>query len=183
MRHGRFKIEAPELNLVPIMNMVMCLIPVILFGASTVKLGVIEVKPIMGGCHAQDGTRPLEQPLNLSVEIEHEGIRLAASHPGFAEIVPEAQRFIPKGEAELMTLYNQLSALRTRYPDEGVFTITASPRVDFQRVVSVLDASRYKLELEQPSSPAAFARAQVKREEGRPLSLWDNPLFTTSLSD
>ena len=32
-----------DLNLVPIMNLVVCLIPIVLFGMSLVKIGVINV--------------------------------------------------------------------------------------------------------------------------------------------
>ncbi|MBU0549913.1 biopolymer transporter ExbD [Myxococcota bacterium] len=182
MRHRRFEPEAAELNLIPIMNMVMCLIPAILFGASTVKIGVIEAARPIFGCHHNHDEIGGAQPLNLKVAVEPNGITLSATEAGFEAVVPAAARHIPKGEAELMTLYNHLNALRARYPDEPTFLLTAAPNVPFNRIVSVLDASRAQLDAPRFTSPADFTAAALKRESGRALPLWDAPIFTVAQS-
>ena len=81
------KIE--DLNLVPIMNLVVCLIPMVLLGTALVKVGVINVNaPNFGMGKSSNENEDEKKPLNLTVMIGEKGIMIKASVPLNAIIKP-----------------------------------------------------------------------------------------------
>lgn len=78
--------DAFELNLAPIMNLVMILIPLLLLSVVFEQVGILEVRtptlcgsPGCGGC---DGSHT--QPLGLALHVSREDIKLTANHWGLA---------------------------------------------------------------------------------------------------
>lgn len=69
-----------ELNLAPIMNMVIILIPLLLLSIVFLKVGVINITaPKLSMGPPSDTPPPEEEPLNLSVAVNDKGFRIAAT--------------------------------------------------------------------------------------------------------
>jgi biopolymer transport protein ExbD len=76
----RSELETPELNLAPIMNMVVILIPLLLLSVVFLKVGVINITaPKLSMGPPSDTPPPDEPPLNLTVAVNAKGFRLAAT--------------------------------------------------------------------------------------------------------
>lgn len=71
--------EEPELNLAPIMNMVVILIPMLLLSVVFLKVGVINVTapPLAVGAPSEPKEQE-EKPLDLTVAVSATGFRIAA---------------------------------------------------------------------------------------------------------
>lgn len=69
-----------ELNLAPIMNMVVILIPLLLLSVVFLKVGVINITaPKLAMGPPSDTPPPEEEPLNLTVAVNAKGFRIAAT--------------------------------------------------------------------------------------------------------
>lgn len=78
-----------DLNLVPIMNLVVCLIPMVLLGTALVKVGVINVNaPNFGMGKSSEEKEDEKKPLNLTLLIGEKGLMIKASIPLSAIIKP-----------------------------------------------------------------------------------------------
>jgi biopolymer transport protein ExbD len=62
-----FEEKMEDLNLVPIMNLVVVLIPVVLFGMSLVKIGVVNVNAPKFGMGQAAPADDDKKPLNLTI--------------------------------------------------------------------------------------------------------------------
>ncbi|MHC4842134.1 MAG: biopolymer transporter ExbD [Planctomycetota bacterium] len=72
--------DVPELNLAPIMNMVVILIPLLLLSVVFLKVGVINIStPQLSMGPPSDTPPPDEEPLNLTVAVNEKGFRIAAT--------------------------------------------------------------------------------------------------------
>jgi len=108
-----------DLNLVPIMNLVVCLIPMVLLGTALVKIGVINVNaPNFGMGKNTSDSEDDKKPLNLTVMVGEKGLMLKASVPlneivkagdgvevsesgiTIRELKPFAMLAVPVGEGE-----------------------------------------------------------------------------------
>ena len=69
-----------DLNLAPIMNMVVILIPLLLLSVVFLKVGVINITaPKLSMGPPSDAPPPVDEPLNLTVAVSSKGFRLAAT--------------------------------------------------------------------------------------------------------
>ncbi|MCA9538067.1 MAG: biopolymer transporter ExbD [Myxococcales bacterium] len=193
------KIE--DLNLVPIMNLVVCLIPMVLFGTSLVKIGVVNVNaPRFGmGQAAPDDSE--EKPLNLTVGIEEAGFRLKAGGADIYQVLglaPEmaadpaaAAAGLPpqggfliakKGEVyDYVDLYNKLVTIKTAFPQETIVNLTAEQKIPFKYVISVMDVIRLKLDQDSYGDSTAFVAAQYKYgSDGQIELLWPDVVFAVA---
>lgn len=87
------KLPEPEpLNLVPIMNLVTILIPVLLMAIKSLELAVIDTKlPAIGAPAPPSDDVPDKPPLNLSIAITNSGFRIiGADNYIYPEGVPQA---------------------------------------------------------------------------------------------
>lgn len=186
-----------ELNLVPIMNLVVCLIPIVLLGASLVKVGVINVNtprfgplptPCDGGCEA---------PLNLSVTIDPDGFALRASGADLATLMAEADlppaRVQPDATTpdrvlitraadalDLAALYSALAAIKKAHPTETMMTVSAAPGTPWREVVATMDIARTRLEADTYATAEALATAAVRSGSPSERLLWPDVVLTVA---
>ncbi len=224
-RTKRMAEEEQELNLAPIMNMVIILIPLLLLSVVFVKVAVINITAPKLSVGPPSDTPPEdeEKPLNLTVTVAPNGFRIAAEGgvKGAIQGCPQdgptvclkqdkkidvAAKFrqgreqiingnISEGEATLeegltaynwRELYNQLSGLKQRFPDETVMNVAADPDVPFAAIVRLMDVARYQLKKEEYSKDQAFWDARYKKEkvnvEGqvkeKPSNLFSDPVLS-----
>lgn len=190
------KIE--DLNLVPFMNMVVCLIPMVLAGTALVKIGVVNVNAPKFGQGAATPEESDEKPLNLTVAIGKDGFRLTATGADIntvlgveaaapADPADPAAAAAPgyliakKGEEyDYVELYNKMVKVKSQFPQETVMNLAADSQIQFQYVINVMDSLRVKLEAENYGDFAEFQKASTKIEDGQPALLWPDVVFAVA---
>jgi len=191
--------EMEELNLVPIMNLVVCLIPIILFGTVLVKVGVVNVNaPKFGISNAQPESEDEEKPLNLTLAIEEAGFRLKASGADINQLLgmepvalaPDADPtaaplpgvVIPKkGDTyDYVELYNKLMVIKKAKPDESIINFTADKQIAFKFIIKSMDAIRYQLEQDSYSGLQAYIDANIKLTSTKRELLWPDVVFAVA---
>lgn len=129
------------LNLAPILNLVMILIPLLLISIEFEQLGVINVsspgfvKPI---------TEVAPPPLNLTVAITHTGFQIAARGETLDPVArkdavgdPEPSRY------DFATLYERILAIKQANPDETTLSLSADEDIPYEMVITTMDSVRY----------------------------------------
>jgi biopolymer transport protein ExbD len=148
-----------ELEIRPVMNLMVCLIPILLQGAELVKFSVVEIDlpPTSGGGGTGTDQTPqqeLGKKLGLKVAITRAGFSLAtasaimSSETGAGPTIP----LTADGKFDLVNLNKKLIELKKLiatqgYKDKDAIIITASADIDYQTIIDVLDVTaKYKNE-------------------------------------
>jgi biopolymer transport protein ExbD len=162
--------EEVELNLVPIMNLVTILIPVLLLSVQFMNLALIDsTLPAIG---PPDQTPPEEDedpPLVLSVLITAKGFTIAgadavlkpegeaaASAPAEGEEAEPTVPCIDDGQCgtpedyDYAELTRLLALIKTEYPDDENVILVPESEVVYEVIVRTMDASRDDLENPNP---------------------------------
>ncbi|MCB9537829.1 MAG: biopolymer transporter ExbD [Myxococcales bacterium] len=189
------KIE--DLNLVPIMNLVVCLIPIVLLGTSLVKIGVINVNaPKFGmGQAAPDDSE--EKPLNLTVAVGEDGFRITASGADINQVLglapaaePGADPAEPAAAGPLIAkqgenydyveLYNKLVQIKEKFPEETIINLTADARIPFKVMINTMDSIRVRLDKDSYEDIEGFKAASVNYEGNTVKLLWPDVVFAVA---
>lgn len=191
----KFDDKIEDLNLVPIMNLVVCLIPMVLFGMSLIKIGVVNVNAPKFGMGAAAPDESDEKPLNLTIAVAADGYRLTASGAdintimGLPPVDPTnpaaaaaAGPTIPKkGEKyDYVELYNKLVAIKKQFPNESVVNLTAERDTHFKYLIGTMDVMRTYLEADTYDGMDAFQAASVKYEDNQVALLWPDVVFAVA---
>ena len=162
---SKFVEQVEDINLIPIMNLVLCLIPLVLFKTQLVKIGMVNVSaPKVGPA----STKPQEEdkdkkPLGLTVALGKDGFLLKATGADLATVfgvqadangvkIPmKSEEYTNKnGDVEKLTtydyieLYRKLLQLREMYEDDKLLTLTAEPELEFKYLIRTMDVVRYQ---------------------------------------
>ncbi|HDI52310.1 hypothetical protein DRQ00_00780 [candidate division KSB1 bacterium] len=143
--------ESTELKLTPVMNLMVVLIPLLLTSAQFIRLGMIEINlpPAVGAGGTSIGVpKEVEKKLDLSVTITDTGFYLASSlavalgEKGEGPTIPKT----PDGKYNYAELSRQLYEIKQKalgiFTDTNKIVILAAPDIDYQTVVSTMDATR-----------------------------------------
>lgn len=142
--------ESTDLNLTPIMNLMVVMIPLLLSSAQFIKIGVIELNlPPSAGAVGLAGAKPTEtaRTLDLTISITEKGFYLSTSsavlqrQPGSGPSIPLKET----GEYDFAALSRQLYEIKNKsaeYSDTDAVVIQAENRVLYQILVSTMDAAR-----------------------------------------
>lgn len=188
--------EIEDLNLVPIMNLVVCLIPMVLVGMSLVKIGVINVNAPRFGMGQAEPSDDEEKPLGLTIAIAEDGFRLTATGADIntelgetpaapadpAAAVAQPGVFIPKsGDVYNYTdLYNKLVTIKENHAKETIVNLTADAKIPFKYVIKVMDSIRFRLEQDKYDDAESFTAASPKIEAGQQELLWPDVVFAVA---
>ncbi|MGM0574831.1 MAG: biopolymer transporter ExbD [Myxococcota bacterium] len=187
-RHGADD-TGPELNLAPIMAILVILIPMLLYAFSFFEVKVQAVSaPRMGSSKAKQADEDEKKPLNLTVLITSEGFVVKQQ----AELTAEAEKPIYKREQTTVdgetintwdwpTLYCRLMEKKQGYPDETTVNLGAEMDIPWHVIARTIDASRVQLEEPCYESLADYAQAKPKlNNEGEALDLFPAVVFVVA---
>jgi len=142
-RHQRKALTVnTDLKLMPLMNIIISLIPMLLLSAVFIEVKVIETSlPRDSGAATAEAVPPATPPLDLAVHVradvyvvEGHGIDplLIARRPGSA--APDS--------ATALQLTRVLQAIVASHPGTTEVRIVAEARTHYQEVISLMDAAR-----------------------------------------
>jgi|JI10StandDraft_1071094.scaffolds.fasta_scaffold570812_2 hypothetical protein len=160
-RGQRMQVVQEDLNLIPIMGVMIILIPMVLFTYSFDMLKVQQVAtPRVGAAAGGGATNPDEKvPLKLAVHIGNDGFKIKANEVfqdlTFPEIpkrsfqvsLAPGQAAQPVTEYDYPRLYSVLRGLKDqeRFKLEDSIDISAEMNVPWSVVAATIDAARVKL--------------------------------------
>ncbi|MFQ5650758.1 MAG: ExbD/TolR family protein [bacterium] len=148
-RQSRKAVEALEPNMAPIMNLMVVLIPLLLSSVQLIKISVIELNlPPTAPAESTmfDEPEGKDAKLDLAVIITDRGFYLSS-----ASAILKARKGKPSiplkdGQYDYEHLAQTLHAIKEkaagRFKDTDSITIQAEPKIDYQTLVSTMDAAR-----------------------------------------
>lgn len=146
--------EAGELNIIPYLDIIVNILVFVLVSISVTFMSTIDtVPPSVGGGRVRDSVS--SKKLNLSVFITAKGIAFKTSGGSIATgcdnvgggITIPGKENVPADEspydlAAVTLCARKLKSARPEFEEESQVTITANPGIEYQQVISVLDALR-----------------------------------------
>lgn len=144
-------LDSVEPNLTPIMNLMVVLIPLLLSSAEFIKIGMIELNlPPAAGPVQQALQKPQEKArtLDLTVSITEKGFYISSALAVLRPKSGEGPSIALKadGAYDFDTLSKKLLEIKEKaegkFPDAETIIIQAEPDIDYQTLVSTMDASR-----------------------------------------
>ena len=190
LHRKRSKISpASDLNLIPIMNLVLVLIPAVLYQTQLVKVGRVDIEtPRMTQCCAYK----TENPPQLTVALDQKnGFILKTSRVKIGHILsskptsslpiliqspalPTQESYtIPKkddGSFDYPTLYQIALQIKKHHPNAHSLVLTGHAQIEFKHFIHTLDTIRYI----KPHDLKIFSFSN--------RSLWIAPQFARYLS-
>lgn len=154
-RHRRLTAQA-DLDITAFLNLMIVLVPVLLLGMVFSQIRMIELN--FPGMEA--GKVPDAENVRLVVTVIPGGLEVADSERGLIEVLP-----VKEGIQDYPGLSAVLQQIKARMPDKTDITLEVGPDVDYQTLVSVMDAVR--------SYPAVVAASVVDAELFPDVSLMD----------
>ncbi len=132
------RIEDSEINITPIMNVFVILIPFLLLSASFVKIAIIDFSLPSAEQAANSAVNPadLKGLTVLVVTIKDKGFEVKTSQKKLP--------FVPKvnGKFDFKTLGIRLKAVKKKYPKLEDVIITPGESIRYETIVHVMDTCR-----------------------------------------
>ncbi|MBN1895511.1 biopolymer transporter ExbD [bacterium] len=170
-RKHRYVFDLDPINMTPMMNLMVVLIPLLLTSAEFVRLGIIELNlpPAVSGAGAAAAEEAGMKAgkLDLAVTITDRGFFISSA---MAVLANEGEPTLPvlNGMHDFSGLSMKLLEIKRQakdlYPDLEQIIILAEPEIDYQTVVSTMDAAR-SIEVEGNTEilfPEVFLSATVR---------------------
>lgn len=206
-KKSKFVEQVEDINLVPIMNLVLCLIPLVLFKTQLVKIGMVNVSaPKVGPASSQKQEEDKDtKPLGLTVALSKDGFLLKATGADLSayfnegdatgvKIPMKAEQYSNKnGDVEKVTtydyieLYKKLLKLRESYEDDKLLTLTAEPELEFKYLIRTMDVVRYQFadgvkmdsiaDLSEAANQSKYKKVEEEGDEGGQATSTYQPLW------
>jgi len=151
--------EFEELNIMPLMNIIMLLIPFLIMSAEFIKIGVINVSaPKMNTGEPQQETpqKKKKKPLNLTISVTSRGFTLITRGSKISQgcdmsaaAMQNPQKKLPtvrklEDKYDYKKLRGCLSKIKKLFPDESRVIIMSEPKIQYKVVIGIMDHSREK---------------------------------------
>ncbi len=137
---------APELNVMPFIDIFSMLNTFLLVSASFIGLGILEVQvPFLSNSPEVSDSAPT-RTLNIRVDLDESKIVLTTiySEPPENKVV----KTYNVDEADIDRFHQDLIAMRTKDPDSDKVTLYSDDNVKYEKVILVLDAIKTMKESE-----------------------------------
>ena len=157
---ARKKEADPELDLVPIMNMVTILIPFLLLSVQFVSIAVIDSTLPAIGKPTETTDEPQEEKLNLSVAITDKGYTILGASgvlgnaKGEGATVPCLRDGCPSAEAyDQAKLTEMLGQIKDEFSEEKNVILVPESNIPYEVLIATMDATREDPETKENGKP------------------------------
>lgn len=144
-KYRQAKDGASELNLIPIMNLFVVLIPFLLAGAAFLRIGVIPTSlPQNNPSEGDVPKTPTTVLCNLAIDDKGMTLTVASVSLTPEELEALGAVFPRKadGSYDNQGLQDHLKGLKVKYPGSNTLTLMPDDRVKYQDIVKILDKTR-----------------------------------------
>lgn len=140
--------EDPELNMIPIMNMFMVLIPFLLMSASFFHIKAINTSiPIHADTPAKEQVPP-EQKIKITVivelkqnEIRISGLSDTPNDLALSTIETTLPRYMGS-DVSVAQLASHLKKLKERYPESDTMILIPDGEISYKEIIQAMDCAR-----------------------------------------
>lgn len=146
-----YSAEEVEINMTPVMNLMVVLIPLLLTSAQYIKIGVIDLNlpPAVGTSVSQiQAPKETEKKLDLAVTITKNGFFISSSLAvlknvdGIGPTIPLTEHGKFNFQELSMKLYAIKKQAINNFSDVEKIVVQAEPQINYQLLVNTLDAAR-----------------------------------------
>jgi biopolymer transport protein ExbD len=164
--HARYR-GRNDLNIVPMLDVMVILTFFLIFTAVFSKTSIVEVN--LPGPEVQ--APPAVPTLELEVILRSTGIEVADRNVGVLQTIP----LTATGYQDALRLSENLAEIKNRFPDKTNATLLVADDVDYDTIVQVMDAMRVRQTVEgtKVSSTTLFPQ----------ISLGDAPVADAPAGD
>lgn len=157
LRKPRIQDQIEEINIMPLLNIIMLLIPFLIMSTEFIRVGVVEVSaPSMCGVGCgQDPKITAEVPLNLTLSVSRSGLTLLTRGAKIAPAcelgakaaplsnAPQGPTFMRNGtKINHVGLQACLIKIKAIFPKEQTITIMAEEGTPYNEIIRLMDTSR-----------------------------------------
>ncbi len=154
-RFRKARDEVGQLDLLPVMNLMVVLIPFLMLGAAFYHLGVIPTS-LPTKVDVVPDKPPSDDIVTLNLLIEPERLVVSASSATLDEPTLRTLRRewrAPAGAYPLPDLQAHLVAVKTQYPKSDTLVVFPEASIAYQTLVDVLDTTRERVVGEKGGEP------------------------------
>jgi biopolymer transport protein ExbD len=137
--HSRYR-GRNDLNIVPMLDVMVILTFFLIFTAVFSKTSILEVHLPGPGAVAANQVPTLE----LEVIVRRSGLEVADRNTGVLKRVPVTA----KGRQDVVSLSAYLESVKARFPDKQNATLLVAQDVDYDTIVQIMDAVRVRQSLD-----------------------------------
>ncbi len=133
-----------DVNLIPVMNLFVVLIPFLLLAAAFMHIGVIATS-LPSQTDAASDIAADTKSVTVNLMIEKDTIQISASNAVLDEATLASLAFsLPKGKDgfDLEILGKALHEIKLRYENSDTVIVLPQDEVEYQQIVQILDAAR-----------------------------------------
>ena len=139
--------EDTELNMVPIMNMFMVLIPFLLMSASFYQIKAINTSvPVHADTQTDEAVTKVNEKITVVLELKEEEIRISGlSDTPNDLLLSELETVIsrqPDSHASIEELVDFLKALKSRYPGSDTMILIPDDAISYREIIQAMDCAR-----------------------------------------
>ncbi|NUN14741.1 MAG: biopolymer transporter ExbD [Myxococcales bacterium] len=180
-RHATENLE--DINLTPIMSILVILIPMLIFAFSFIEIALQQVAaPKMGPPKPKQADE--KKPLQLTIVVNDAGFVLK-QQADFEEpdvVIPLKEQADvavtqPHLEYDYARLYSELMKKKKAYSEERTINLAADFHIPWHILARTIDAARVQLVESAYDDLVQYAQAKVKFTDGVPEPLFDTVVF------
>ncbi len=139
--------DETELNMVPIMNMFMVLIPFLLMSASFFQIRVINTSAPVHAQSSESAAPKTEiEKVTIVLELNEKQVRISAlSDSVSSEVLDKLEATFsrtPGSELETQPISEYLMALKNKYPASDTLLLIPELNVSYNEIVQTMDCAR-----------------------------------------
>ena len=142
MRRKPNKVE--DLNLIPLMNLFVTMIPLLLLTAAFYHIGMVSVS-VPTQSEAESDVATGKTSVTINVRMSDQGLTLTASSSTLADTeLRSLDTFITKkaGKHDLKRLSQILERIKRKYEQSDTMMLVPSSRTSYDEMIATMDAAR-----------------------------------------
>ena len=134
-RSSSKKRDDDEVNITPVMNLFLVLIPFLLLTAEFVRIAVLELNLPATGAAKDPGKKDNKPLVLIMVRIDENGIKIKG---------PNVNSMIARtaNSYEFEKLKKEIKQIKAKYPDTDEVMVQSTDNVTYENIVHVMDACR-----------------------------------------
>ena len=142
MRRKNNKVE--DLNLIPLMNLFVTMIPLLLLTAAFYHIGMVSVS-VPTQSEAESDVATGKTSVTINVRMSDQGLTLTASSSTLGESeLKSLDTFISKkaGKHDLSRLTQALERIKRKYEQSDTMMLVPSSNTGYEEMIATMDAAR-----------------------------------------
>jgi biopolymer transport protein ExbD len=149
-RYGRIRSrdeEEPDVNMIPVMNMFMVLIPFLLMSASFFDIKAINTSvPVHADTASKEADSQKSQKITVVLEIKSNEVRISALSDTPNDLqLSSMETVVPRmvgGEISVAAVADHIKSLKARYPASDTMILIPDDEVSYNEIIRTMDCAR-----------------------------------------